>query len=127
MILYWFNDPGYTALHHSAAWGHLECLKTLVSLGADHLLTTRHKETPRDVAVRYGKEECVSYLDAVGEYSDVLIIRLFVLEMCPHYYYVHVCDRLQNQLLWGNDLSLYIYTCKWRTETNKKSNSITPV
>lgn len=60
---------GYTALHHSAAWGHLKCLKALVSLGANHLHTTRHKETARDIAMRYKKVDCAEFLDAVGKHT----------------------------------------------------------
>ena len=60
---------GYTALHHSVAWGHLGCSKALVYLGADPLLKTRHGETVIELGSRYKRTECVDYLDCVGEFN----------------------------------------------------------
>ena len=60
------HTVGYSALHHGAAWGRVGCLRALVASGANHHLSTRHKETPRDLAERYSKTTCVEYLDCVG-------------------------------------------------------------
>jgi len=51
----------------AAAWGQLAAVKSLVAGGADHSVKNQHNETPRDIACRYGKEECVVYLDRSGE------------------------------------------------------------
>ena len=58
---------GYTAMHYSAAWGQLTCLQLLGSKGADCFAITRHKETPKAIAQRYGHLECVQFLDNLGQ------------------------------------------------------------
>ena len=62
-----YRFTGYTALHLCASWGRLDCLKTMVSLGADNRLQTVHGETARDMADRYGKMECAEFLSCVGK------------------------------------------------------------
>lgn len=68
-----FGFAGYSSLHRSAAWGHVGCLRVLVGCGAEHQLKTRHKETPRDIAARYGQTRCVEYLDCVGRSYSLYI------------------------------------------------------
>lgn len=50
----------------AAAWGQLNAVKSLISGGADHSLRNQYNETARDMASRYGKLECVFYLDKSG-------------------------------------------------------------
>ena len=57
---------GYTALHVAAAWGQLNAVRSLISGGSDHSLKNQYNETARDMASRYGKLECVVYLDRSG-------------------------------------------------------------
>ena len=59
---------GYTALHVAAAWGQLNAVKALIAGGSDHSLKNQNNETARDMAQRYGKLECVVYLDRSGKY-----------------------------------------------------------
>lgn len=59
---------GYTALHYAAAWGRIQCLKTLVELAADQQMRTAHGERAREIAERYGQTECVDFLDWAGEF-----------------------------------------------------------
>lgn len=47
-------------------WGHVECIKVLVEAGADYNVKTRHKETAKDIAIRYGQDQCVTYLECTG-------------------------------------------------------------
>lgn len=54
-------------MHHSAAWGQVDCLQVLAERGADSKNLTRYKETPKDMAERYGHQECVNYLRFHGE------------------------------------------------------------
>ncbi|ESN98931.1 hypothetical protein HELRODRAFT_135312, partial [Helobdella robusta] len=49
------NENGYTALHYSAMWSQLDCLKVLLNKGADVNLKTLNEETAYDVAKRYKK------------------------------------------------------------------------
>ena len=65
------NSSGYTALHIAAIWDQLECMKILISSGADYSLTTRHMETVRDLASRYGNTKCVTYIDCTGWVTKV--------------------------------------------------------
>ena len=62
-----FTLSGYTALHMCVAWGYLDCTKSLISLGADPQLRTRHGETVIELALRYKRTECANFLDTVGE------------------------------------------------------------
>ena len=57
---------GYTALHVASAWGQLNAVRSLISGGSDHSLKNQYNETARDMASRYGKLECVVYLDRSG-------------------------------------------------------------
>ena len=66
--LYYMTLLGYSAMHYSAAWGKLECLQLLAEKGAEYNLT-RYKETPKDIAIRYGQKECVNFLIFHGEAS----------------------------------------------------------
>ena len=66
LVIIYINSPGYTALHTSVVWGQLECMKLLVTAGADYKLQTRHGETVRELACRYGNTECVAYIDNIG-------------------------------------------------------------
>lgn len=50
----------------AAAWGQLDAVKSLISGGSDHSLKSQYNETARDMALRYGKLECVVYLDRSG-------------------------------------------------------------
>lgn len=54
-------------MHYGAAWGRLDCLKVLGESNAQHLALNRHKESPRDIALRYGHLDCVSYLESHGK------------------------------------------------------------
>lgn len=60
---------GYTGLHLSAAWGHLETLRALVEAGANPALKNCHEECAYDIAVRYGRMQCADYLEAAGVWS----------------------------------------------------------
>ena len=53
-------------MHVAAVWGRLECLKLLVTAGAICNSQTRHKETVRDLAIRYGNKPCVDFIDYSG-------------------------------------------------------------
>ena len=53
-------------MHYGAAWGHLSCLSALADAGADCFLLTRHKETPKATALRYGHPQCVQFLNILG-------------------------------------------------------------
>ena len=57
---------GYTALHRAAAWGHPDCLKVLITNGADLQICNVHGERAREAAARYQKDSCVDYLDRAG-------------------------------------------------------------
>lgn len=57
---------GYTALHRAASWGHPDCLRVLVSNGADLQIRNSHGERAREAAARYRKDACVDYLDRAG-------------------------------------------------------------
>ena len=57
---------GYTALHRAASWGHPDCLKVLVTNGADLQIRNVHGERAREAAARYRKDSCVDYLDRAG-------------------------------------------------------------
>ena len=57
---------GYTALHHTAVWGRLECLQLLLEKGACTSSRTRHQEDARGVAQRYGHLDCVHLIDCHG-------------------------------------------------------------
>ena len=57
---------GYTALHRAAAWGHPDCLKVLITNGADLQICNVHGERAREAAARYHKGSCVDYLDRAG-------------------------------------------------------------
>lgn len=57
---------GYTGLHLSASWGHLETLKALVEAGANPALKNCHEECAYDIAQRYGRTQCAEYLEAAG-------------------------------------------------------------
>lgn len=58
---------GYTALHYSAAWGQEGCLALLADRGAECFYLTHYKETPKDMALRYGHPQCVDFLTRYGE------------------------------------------------------------
>ncbi|XP_067309084.1 ankyrin repeat domain-containing protein 45 isoform X1 [Pseudorasbora parva] len=57
-----FTARGYSPLHCSAIWGHLDTLKTLVELNADFQATNFRGEKAVDVARRYDKLDCAEYL-----------------------------------------------------------------
>ncbi|XP_017566463.1 ankyrin repeat domain-containing protein 45 [Pygocentrus nattereri] len=59
------NDPttrGYSPLHYSAMWGHLDTVMTLVELGADLQAVNFCGERAIDIARRYSKLDCVHFL-----------------------------------------------------------------
>ena len=60
---------GYTALHRAASWGHPDCLRVLVTNGADLQIKNAHGERAREAAARYKKDTCVDYLDRAGTRS----------------------------------------------------------
>ena len=60
---------GYTAVHHSAIWGRLDCLQVLLEKGASVAAKTRHQEDARSVAQRYGHLDCVHLIDCHGRYG----------------------------------------------------------
>ncbi|TRZ04235.1 hypothetical protein DNTS_029923 [Danionella cerebrum] len=53
---------GYSPLHFSAMWGHLDTLKVLVELNADVQVCNFRGEKAVDVARRYEKVDCAEYL-----------------------------------------------------------------
>ncbi|XP_062849099.1 ankyrin repeat domain-containing protein 45 [Trichomycterus rosablanca] len=53
---------GYSLLHCSAMWGHLDTVKALIELGADLHAISFRGETAVDVARRYSQSECVDHL-----------------------------------------------------------------
>ena len=59
---------GYSAVHHSAIWGRLDCLQSLLEKGASITAKTRHHEDVRGVAQRYGHLDCVHLIDCHGMY-----------------------------------------------------------
>ena len=67
---------GYTALHRAASWGHTDCLRVLVTNGADLQIRNAHGERAREAAARYKKDNCVDYLDRAGT------LRHFKLKLC---------------------------------------------
>ena len=60
------TTAGYTGLHLSASWGHVDTLKALVEAGANPALKNCHEECAYDVALRYGRTQCAEYLEAAG-------------------------------------------------------------
>jgi hypothetical protein len=64
-ILY-FLASGYSVLHRAASWGHLDCVKMLVNYGIDMQIMNVHGERAREAAARYGKQDCVDFLDRAG-------------------------------------------------------------
>ena len=58
---------GLTSLHLAAAWGQLTALKALVLAGANPTLKNVYRESAREVAARYKKTDCASYLETAGE------------------------------------------------------------
>ncbi len=52
------DREGWTALHHSAGYGHLEIVKYLISSGADIYVKTRRGYTPYDIASWETKLSC---------------------------------------------------------------------
>ena len=61
---------GYTALHRAASWGHPDCLRVLVTNGADLQIQNAHGERAREAAARYQKDSCVDYLDRAGTHDQ---------------------------------------------------------
>ena len=53
-------------LHRAASWGHLDCVKMLVNNGIDLQVVNVHGERAREAAARYGKQDCVDFLDRAG-------------------------------------------------------------
>ena len=53
-------------MHRAAAWGHPDCLKVLITNGADLQICNVHGERAREAAARYQKDSCVDYLDRAG-------------------------------------------------------------
>ena len=58
---------GYSLLHRAASWGHLDCVRMLVNYGIDLQVTNVHGERAREAAARYGKQDCVDFLDRAGK------------------------------------------------------------
>jgi ankyrin repeat protein len=56
------NDRGLTPLHWAAAGGKYEIALLFKDAGADILLQSNKKETPRDLAVRYHHAELAAVL-----------------------------------------------------------------
>lgn len=55
-------------MHRAASWGHPDCLRVLVTNGADLQIRNVHGERAREAAARYKKDTCVDYLDRAGTY-----------------------------------------------------------
>ena len=53
---------GWTALHHASNWGYLECVKTLVELGADVDAQSESGRTACEAANFKGFNAVVEYL-----------------------------------------------------------------
>lgn len=62
----YLSNLGYSVLHRAASWGHLDCVKMLVNLGVDLQIKNVHGERAREAAARYGKQDCVDFLDRAG-------------------------------------------------------------
>ncbi|EDV29222.1 uncharacterized protein TRIADDRAFT_51290 [Trichoplax adhaerens] len=64
------DDQGNTAAHLAAKEGHLECLKFIIckSASIDFIVNSRNNQgdAPKDIALRFYKDRCVEYLNAVG-------------------------------------------------------------
>ncbi len=43
------NQHGWTALHHAANWGYIDCVKKLLDLGADPYAQSESGKTPMEV------------------------------------------------------------------------------
>ncbi|XP_069497287.1 ankyrin repeat domain-containing protein 45 isoform X2 [Ambystoma mexicanum] len=75
------NQPtprGYLPIHCAAAWAQLDTLKTLVEQGSDIVGMNFRGEKARDVALRYGKMDCVEFLDL----EEVkLTLRLYITQI----------------------------------------------
>lgn len=55
---------GFTAMHHAARNGHLNCVSFLVSFGANIWMIDNDMHTAQDVAALEDKEDIVKMLDA---------------------------------------------------------------
>lgn len=71
----------------AAAWGQLDAVRSLISGGSDHSLKNQYNETARDMASRYGKLECVVYLDRSG-ITSYCKIYVTVTYLCNHDIYI---------------------------------------
>ena len=58
---------GYTEAHKAAAWGRADSLRALYDCNCDVQSLTTFGERPRDIALRYGYQQCVEFLDLAGE------------------------------------------------------------
>ena len=76
---------GYTGLHIAGAWGQLETLKALVAGGANPSLVNVRRETACNIAERYGKKDCVDYLQSAG-----MQVRYFLISIPEQYYFCEV-------------------------------------
>ena len=54
-------------MHRAASWGHLDCVKMLVNCGINMQIVNVHGERAREAAARYGKQDCVDFLDRAGK------------------------------------------------------------
>ena len=56
------DGAGRTALWYAAYSNHLAIVKLLVGRGADQTIKCCDGETPREIAVRFGRAECAALL-----------------------------------------------------------------
>ncbi|KAM9349998.1 ankyrin repeat domain-containing protein 45 [Symphorus nematophorus] len=63
---------GYTSLHLTACWGHLDTVKTLLELGADTNAKTFRGDRPVNLAQRYSKTDCADCLILAEAKQDLL-------------------------------------------------------
>ncbi len=61
------NSSGYTPLHLAASSGHVECVKVLLTYGADISLTDKRGKTPLRTAVLSAKSRVATLLRTEGK------------------------------------------------------------
>lgn len=60
------DERGATMAHKAAGQGHLQILQWLIEMGASMDLTTSSGETPKDVARRFARLDCLKILGGGG-------------------------------------------------------------
>ena len=69
------SKTDWVPLHEAALRGHIECCKVLLQFNAPLRPRTQDKDTPRDLAMRYGKNTIVELLgNNISTVSVALIV-----------------------------------------------------